>query len=62
MPMPGISLHDGGTRKLTPEEQAKQDAIDHAYKSTLQKIPEKKAGDPWGNIRSSPPASAQNKQ
>jgi hypothetical protein len=58
--MPSFSLHKDD-KKLTPEEQAQQDATDHAYKSTLQKIPEKKTVDPWGNIRStSPTASAPN--
>jgi hypothetical protein len=55
---PTFSLHKD-EKKLTPEEQAQQDVIDHAYKSTLQKIPEKKTVDPWGNVRSaSPTASA----
>jgi hypothetical protein len=60
MPMPSISLGGDHTRKLSPEEQERQDAIDKSYKSTMQKIPEKKA-DPWGNIRSAPSTSAQNK-
>jgi hypothetical protein len=51
LPMPGVSLGHDEKHKLTPEEQAKQDATDRAYKSTLQKIPEKKTLDPWGNIR-----------
>jgi hypothetical protein len=55
LPM-GISLGHDEKHKLTPEEQAKQDAADRAYKSTLQKIPEKKAVDPWGNIRDPGPA------
>jgi hypothetical protein len=61
MPMPSISLGGDHTRKLTPEEQEKQDALDKSYNSTIQKIPEKKAYDPWGNIRSAPSTSAQNK-
>jgi hypothetical protein len=61
LPMPGISLQ-GDKPKLSPEEQARQDAIDKAYRSSMQKIPEKKAADPWGNIRTAPPTSAQNKQ
>jgi hypothetical protein len=63
--MPSFSLHKD-EKKLTPEEQAQQDATDHAYKSTLQKIPEKKAVDPWGNVRSASPTAsaptAKNKQ
>ena len=53
MPMPGISLGHDEKRKLTPEEQAAQDARDKAYKAELNKIPEKKTNDPWGNIRES---------
>jgi len=67
MPMPSISLGHDDQRKLTPEEQARQDATDRAYKSQLQKIPEKKTVDPWGNIRdtsptASAPATPKNKQ
>jgi hypothetical protein len=62
LPMPGISLGGDHTRKLTPEEQARQDATDKAYRSTMQKIPEKKVTDPWGNIREASPAPAKNKQ
>ena len=51
MPMPGISLGKDEKQKLTPDEQAAQDARDRAYKAELNKIPEKKTADPWGNIR-----------
>jgi hypothetical protein len=57
MPMPSISL-GGDKRKLTPEEQARKDALDQSYHSAMQKIPEKKPTDPWGNIRSAPPSAA----
>jgi hypothetical protein len=60
-PMPSISLGGDHARKLTPEEQERQDALDKSYSSSLQKIPEKKTTDPWGTLRSAPPASAQNK-
>jgi hypothetical protein len=50
---PGISLHPDARRSLDPDEQAKRKAIDEAYKSTMEKIPDqKKSNDPWGNIRS----------
>jgi hypothetical protein len=55
--MPSFSLHKD-EKKLTPEEQAQQDATDHAYKSTLQKIPEKKVVDPWGNVRDTAPTAS----
>jgi hypothetical protein len=51
--MPGLSLHPDKP-PLTPEEREKQKAIDDAYKSAINKLPDKKkpADDPWGNIRS----------
>jgi hypothetical protein len=62
LPMPGLSLGGDHTRKLTPEEQARQDATDKAYRATMQKIPEKKtAADPWGNIRETSPAPSKTK-
>ena len=62
LPMPGISLGGDNRRKLTPDEIAKQKATDSAYRAALDKIPEKKVTvDPWGNIRSAPSTSAQNK-
>jgi len=51
LPTPGISFGHDEKRKLTPEEQAAQDARDKAYRAELNKIPEKKTNDPWGNIR-----------
>jgi len=46
-------MHPDAKRSLDPDEQAKRKAIDDAYKSTMEKIPDqKKSNDPWGNIRS----------
>ena len=54
MPMPGMKF-GSGPRVLTPEEQAKQKAIDDAYQAANKKIPEKSvASDPWGNVRPNP--------
>ena len=53
--MPGIDLGNLGkeSRPLDPEEEAKRKAVDDAYKSTMEKLPDqKKLNDPWGNIRS----------
>jgi hypothetical protein len=55
-PMPSVSLSPE-QRKLTPEELEKQQAIDKAYRAANSKIPDKKAVDPWGDVRSSPPAA-----
>ena len=55
--MPGFELNPDGkrTRRLTPEEQEREKAIDDKYKSTMQGIPDKKApADPWGNVRAAP--------
>jgi len=42
----------------TPEEK-EQDAItDKAYRESLRKIPDTKAVDPWGNVRSEAPKAA----
>ena len=51
--LPGISMQPDAPRPLDPDEQTKRKAIDDAYKSTMEKIPDqKKSNDPWGNIRS----------
>jgi hypothetical protein len=56
MPMPGINLSPD--RQMTPEEKEKQKAIENAYKSAIEKIPDKKPpADPWGAVRSSTPSS-----
>ena len=60
--MPSISLQGEPKRKLTPEEQEKQDALDKAYKSATTKIPDKKANDPWATVRSQPAAPAPKKK
>ena len=58
--MPALSLHPD-ERPLTPEEREKRKAVDDAYRSTMQKLPDKKqADDPWGNLRS--PATPPSKQ
>jgi hypothetical protein len=62
MPMPGISLGNG-PKQLTPDEQAKQKAIDEAYRAASKKIPDKNApDDPWASVRPNPYAAAKNKQ
>jgi hypothetical protein len=56
MPTPGINLAPSD-RKLTPEEQEKQRAIENEYKRAMEKIPNQKAVDPWGGVRQSPSAA-----
>ncbi len=61
MPMPGMSLgRDKPAR--TEQELAKQKAIDEAYKSATQKIPDKKsAADPWATVRPTPGTASRGK-
>ena len=59
---PGINLYSD-SRPLTPEEEAKRKAVDDAYRSTLQKLPEKKkSADPWDNMRSTTTSSPRPRQ
>ena len=49
---PSINL-SADRPQLTKEEQEKRKAVDDAYKSTINKLPDKKKpADPWGDIRS----------
>jgi hypothetical protein len=58
--MPGLDL-SGDRPQLTKEEQEKRKAVDDAYKSAINKLPDKKkSADPWGDIRS--PAANSSKQ
>ena len=60
---PSFSLGGDQKRKLTPEEQEKQNELDNAYKSATNKIPDKKTGsDPWAAVRPSAPAPAPKKK
>jgi hypothetical protein len=44
-----------GPKELTPEERAKQKAIDDAYRAALPKIREKTGpSDPWAGVRPDP--------
>lgn len=59
---PGINLN-ADTRPLSPDEQAKRKEVDDAYRSTLQKIPEKKkSADPWGDMRSTTTTTSRQRQ
>jgi hypothetical protein len=61
MPMPGLTL---GRDKPPPtaDQIAKQKAIDDAYKSATQKIPDKKtADDPWATVRPNPSTASRGK-
>ncbi len=68
MPMPGLTLNPGSdtdSRPLTKEEAEKKKAREDAYKSALEKIPDKKntkPADPWGNMRWAAPDSSKTEQ
>jgi hypothetical protein len=48
-----------GPKTMTPEERAKQKAIDDAYQAALPKIKEKKGpSDPWAGVRPDPSSSS----
>lgn len=57
LPMPSVSLGGASKRKLSPEEQAKQDALDADYKAATTKIPDQQLNDPWATVRPAPPAA-----
>jgi hypothetical protein len=56
---PKFSIGGEQKRKLTPEEQEKQNQIDADYKAATSKIPAQKAPDPWGDVRQAPAGSGQ---
>jgi Spy/CpxP family protein refolding chaperone len=57
----GVTMGDGGIGfspfkqtdkpKPTQEEIEKQQRLDDAYKAATNKIPDRKANDPWGIVR-----------
>ncbi|HXX06523.1 MAG TPA: hypothetical protein VEJ43_00460 [Pseudolabrys sp.] len=56
---PSINLN-ADSRPLTAEEKEKRKAVDDAYRSTIEKLPDKnKSTDPWGNLRSPTTSSKQ---
>jgi hypothetical protein len=58
---PKMTLGDEPKRALTPEEQARQQKLDEAYKAATNKIPDQKANDPWATVRQSPPMTQSRK-
>ncbi len=49
---PGMAIPLNQDESKSPEQIEKQKQIDADYKATLKKIPDAKANDPWGNMRS----------
>ena len=60
MPKPGVTLkNDKPSRSKEQHEYDK--AVDREYQSAIKKVPDQKKSDPWGDIRTTPPAT-KNKQ
>ena len=58
MPAPSFPLNKG-PKQITPEERAKQKAIDDAYQAALPKIKDKSGpSDPWAGVRPDPGSSS----
>jgi hypothetical protein len=49
---PGMSIPLNQEEGKSPEQIEKQRQIEADYKATIRKIPDAKANDPWGNMRS----------
>jgi len=41
-------------KRLTPEEQKKQEELDRNYRAASKKVPDQKPRDPWADIRPAP--------
>jgi hypothetical protein len=50
---PGMAIPLNSEEAKSPEQIEKQRKIEDDYKATMKKIPDAKANDPWGNMRSS---------
>ncbi len=55
---PGMAIPLNSEDAKSPEEIEKQRRIDDDYKATMKKIPDAKANDPWGNMRSADTSTA----
>lgn len=49
---PGMAIPLNQDEAKSPEQIEKQKQIESDYKATIKKIPDAKANDPWGNMRS----------
>jgi hypothetical protein len=55
---PGMAIPLNSEEGKSPEQIEKQKKIEDDYKATMKKIPDAKANDPWGNMRSSDSGTA----
>ena len=49
--MRGKGGKHSGSEQQTAEQKQKAAEAEKAYKTALDKIPDKKKSDPWGNVR-----------
>ena len=56
--MPNLNLLQDNTPPKSEEQKEQEQATDKAYKESLKKIPDAKANDPWGGVRSTDAAKA----
>jgi hypothetical protein len=49
--MRGKGGKHSGSEQQTAEQKQKAAEAEKAYKAALEKIPDKKKSDPWGNMR-----------
>ena len=64
---PHIDGISGYSPMRNPEERIHDRELDRAYETTIKSTKsrpdaEKKYSDPWGDVRTTPPAAAKNKQ
>jgi len=63
MPNPALHLNEESGKTRTKEQKQYDRDLDRAYQDANKKITEaQKKSDPWGDIRSTSPGSAKNKQ
>ena len=55
---PSMAIPLNQDEAKSPEEIEKQQKIESDYKATIKKIPDAKANDPWGNMRSADTATS----
>ena len=63
VPEPNVSPWEKNQKRLTPaQERERQKKLDADYKAATNKIPDQKANDPWGDVRSTQTAPAAKKK
>ena len=58
----GCTAADAQVRLPVGGSNQKKETYDNAYREALDKIPDRRAPDPWGNIREAPKATSPNQK